>query len=730
MTRIQLQGLCLWAGLLALVLLAVFPLTASWRVACALVVVATVVLAWRFLQRRPGHGLNDVTLPPASYRHPVVLVCGDGVAGLFGVQADGQPGLRLAEQGCYIAVPATTQLSTFADQIIAARPGWRAQLCVMSVLNPCQHTDMAVLAGQQRRLDHQLAMIRRRGLRLPLMVVSYLHTLQAEGVWFSWAAGQASLRVWEAGACSGLADWQRQAAGPAQQAARLQVGVRLQSLAQWFADKVVTEQVPGGRAACFAFLAGQVQGPGVAENLWQRWLQARVAVQPVIDAPAPTDTAPALFPDALLHLLVKGRPQPAGLRACKLGLWLFVCAGVIALLSSAWQNTLLARQVSDDLRRYAAIAPGPHTALQQQQALAALRQDAQRLDHYYRQGEPWSLGLGLYQGERIRLPLLATLASHRQAPPPEQPTGSPLRLDSLSLFSSGSAQLKPESTKVLVNALMGIKAQPGWLIVIAGHTDATGSEAHNIRLSRARAGAVHDWIRRMSDIPDSCFAVQGFGASQPVASNDSELGRSANRRVEIRLVPEPGACAPPSRVSGHPLPQSAAFHTQEKELHMAIPVYLWLQDDGGADLKGSVNVSGREGTIEVVAQDHSLYIPTDNNTGKLTGTRIHTPFLFSKEIDASSPYLYKAVTTGQTLKTAEFKWYRIDDAGQEVEYFNTKLENVKVVKVAPKMHDIKDPAKEKHNHLEEVELRYEKITWTYKDGNIIHSDAWNERPNA
>ena len=142
---------------------------------------------------------------------------------------------------------------------------------------------------------------------------------------------------------------------------------------------------------------------------------------------------------------------------------------------------------------------------------------------------------------------------------------------------------------------------------------------------------------------------------------------------------------------------------------MAIPVYLWLKDDGGADIKGSVDVQDREGSIEVVAQEHNL---------------------FTKEIDSSSPYLYKAVTTGQTLKSAEFKWYRINDAGQEVEYFNTKLENVKLVKVNPKMHDIKDPAFEKHNHLEQVELRYEKITWTYKDGNIIHSDSWNERATA
>ena len=46
------------------------------------------------------------------------------------------------------------------------------------------------------------------------------------------------------------------------------------------------------------------------------------------------------------------------------------------------------------------------------------------------------------------------------------------------------------------------------------------------------------------------------------------------------------------------------------------------------------------------------------------------------------------------------------------------------------MHDIKDPSYEKHNHLEQIELRYEKITWTYKDGNIIHSDSWNERTTA
>jgi len=161
---------------------------------------------------------------------------------------------------------------------------------------------------------------------------------------------------------------------------------------------------------------------------------------------------------------------------------------------------------------------------------------------------------------------------------------------------------------------------------------------------------------------------------------------------------------------------------------MAIPVYLWLKDDGGSELKGSVNVGGREGSIEVVALDHALSIPTDANTGKLTGTRTHEAFTFTKEIDASTPYLYKAVTSGQTLQSALFRFYRISEAGKEVEYFSVTLDEVKVVGVAPKMLDIKNVGNKSYSHLEEVQLRYEKITWAYKEGNIVHSDAWNERP--
>ncbi|MEB7598586.1 Hcp family type VI secretion system effector [Raoultella terrigena] len=160
---------------------------------------------------------------------------------------------------------------------------------------------------------------------------------------------------------------------------------------------------------------------------------------------------------------------------------------------------------------------------------------------------------------------------------------------------------------------------------------------------------------------------------------------------------------------------------------MAIPAYLWLKDDGGALIKGGVDVLNRESSIEIKGFHHNLMIPTDNATGKVTGTRMHSPMLLVKEFDYSSPYLYKAVSTGQNLTSAEIKWYKINDAGQEVEYFNMFLEEVRIVSISPSMASPDNP---NENHMETLELRYEKITWKHCDGNIMHTDAWNLRQTA
>ena len=549
------QGLWLWAGALALVLLALIPLAGWGRaiVACCVAVACIGVVRRAAHQREVLNLADNLALPPAAYHQPVVLVCGDGVAGMFGATPADQPALRVTEHGCYLRVSHVEQLPGLTESVMTLRPEWDGQLGVMFIVNPGEHTDAAVLAGQVHTFNYQVALIRKRGIALPFMLVSYLQASRGEGPWFSWEAGQDNCNVRETSSCFGTDHWQRLSADNATHTERLQASVQLNSTAAWLDEYVLphfaireARYAVGLPMVCAVTLVRTLPRK-MAGNLWQQWLRDKTGL---LDASAAAQAAdaPLPFPDPLLHLLpIKAQLSPMR-RASVIALWLFAVSGVIALTSSAWQNTLLLRQVSDDLGRYTSIAASkrsdqPEFALREE-ALSTLRQDAVRLDRYYRQGEPLALGLGLYRGERLRAWLLSTIAGHKQpATGPMQ--AKTVRLDSLSLFSTGSAQLMPESTKVLINALVGIKAQPGWLIVIAGHTDAVGSDEHNIQLSRARATAVREWMQRMGGIPDSCFAVQGFGKSQPIASNDTEAGRKANRRVDIRLVPEVGACAYP-----------------------------------------------------------------------------------------------------------------------------------------------------------------------------------------
>ncbi|WP_339367484.1 OmpA family protein [Photorhabdus sp. CRCIA-P01] len=307
-------------------------------------------------------------------------------------------------------------------------------------------------------------------------------------------------------------------------------------------------------------------------HVWQQWWQIRTALKGAGDPltlPETEAPVPALpFPDRVLRLLPVGTVLTPVQRAQSWALGLFLLAGVTALGCSAWHNRQLLRRVEHDLRPDSAVAM---TEGDQPQSVAVLRADARQLEGYYRDGVPWRLGLGLYQGERLRLPLQAILAGYPVAPPVKKPVTpsvpQTIRLNSLALFDVGQAKLKAGSTKVLINALIDIRAKPGWLIMITGHTDSTGDAVKNQALSLARADAVRDWILHTSDIPPACVVVQGEGATQPIASNTTAAGRAANRRVEIHLIPHAVACQRPQHVSvfSPTSPIQATLHQQQQK---------------------------------------------------------------------------------------------------------------------------------------------------------------------
>lgn len=73
-------------------------------------------------------------------------------------------------------------------------------------------------------------------------------------------------------------------------------------------------------------------------------------------------------------------------------------------------------------------------------------------------------------------------------------------------------------------------------LMIAGHTDSTGSAEHNQVLSERRAGAVAGHMESDGVLPERIIS-RGFGKNQPIASNETEAGRALNRRVDITIVP-------------------------------------------------------------------------------------------------------------------------------------------------------------------------------------------------
>ena len=100
------------------------------------------------------------------------------------------------------------------------------------------------------------------------------------------------------------------------------------------------------------------------------------------------------------------------------------------------------------------------------------------------------------------------------------------------LFDSGKATLRPAAREKLAKISGIVLAYPDLRLAIEGNTDSVGSDSMNQQLSEARAGSVRDYLAK-ENIPAASMTSQGFGKTQPVASNDTAEGRQQNRRVEL-----------------------------------------------------------------------------------------------------------------------------------------------------------------------------------------------------
>jgi OOP family OmpA-OmpF porin len=102
-------------------------------------------------------------------------------------------------------------------------------------------------------------------------------------------------------------------------------------------------------------------------------------------------------------------------------------------------------------------------------------------------------------------------------------------------FDFGKATLRAESFPELEELVSFLNNREEVKIEIAGHTDNVGKDADNLKLSQQRAESIRNYLIKKG-IEGSRIIANGYGASLPIADNDTDEGRQKNRRTEVRIL--------------------------------------------------------------------------------------------------------------------------------------------------------------------------------------------------
>ncbi|KQR78922.1 flagellar motor protein MotB [Burkholderia sp. Leaf177] len=469
---------------------------------------------------------------------PLVIVIASTdtlLAGVFSADA-----VRVTDTAIWVRVNDPTRLAHFADALKRWRDG-QGPDAVAYLIDADAATDHATLVGGLRRWRAAIGEANRAvGYALPVCVAMYANESAStadECPWFGVSGvDQIDVSTLHDAIATRLGLYAGMAI-PQDREARAHRAARLDVLTQWTAAAILPVLLDSQRTSrslqIHAFGVVAVEGHPAKASLLARYATDRTKLV-LPDRGTNLTGTPARY--TLPAPLIRGiatqhahRPMPRALAHGFIALVALFCA---AAASSAWQNRNLVERVRADMAQYAALAPGMDEA--RIDALSIVKRDRDQLAAYASNGLPPRLGLGFYRASAL-LPGINTLIASYQPPAPPP---SMIELDSLSLFKSGSAVLNPGSNRVLVGAVELIKANAAKRVLIAGHTDNVGNAASNRTLSEARAASVRDWLADASGISPTRFAIQGYGDTRPKASNETEAGRAANRRVEITLVPD------------------------------------------------------------------------------------------------------------------------------------------------------------------------------------------------
>jgi type VI secretion system secreted protein Hcp len=131
----------------------------------------------------------------------------------------------------------------------------------------------------------------------------------------------------------------------------------------------------------------------------------------------------------------------------------------------------------------------------------------------------------------------------------------------------------------------------------------------------------------------------------------------------------------------------------------------------------------------VIAVSQEVLSPRDSASGQATGKRQHKPFVITKELDKSSPLLYKALINNENISEWELQFWTPQVAaatgvGAERQHYTVKLTNARICDIKFSMLNNKNPELARFAEFEEKAFTYQKITRTWNDGGIKAQDDW------
>ena len=160
---------------------------------------------------------------------------------------------------------------------------------------------------------------------------------------------------------------------------------------------------------------------------------------------------------------------------------------------------------------------------------------------------------------------------------------------------------------------------------------------------------------------------------------------------------------------------------------MARSGYLKIEGESAGTVAGSVKQKGHEDWIEVIALEHNVIVPVDNQSGQIYGRRQHKPFIITKALDKATPLLFQIMGRGENIKTAVLDFMKVSAKGGEEILFTYTLEDAKIIQIESIMANVKDPQLDNLPNMEKIYLAYRKISWKFADGNLESSDDWQDR---